>query len=444
MEFWWSAPLEHLEWDARAAEVAAPAVSAARATRAQRLDFALATSKNALCGLEAEWNALFASARGASCMFLGFNWLWHWCDHYLDQSRQQLAIVTGRHEGRLVMVWPLVIERRFGVKTARFAGAPVSQYGDILVDAHAPDHHEWIAEAWGYITRELAVDVVHLCKVRADSCLLPLLRRLGANASNQQSAPFIGLAGGGAKFEAFDQRYCAKDRKNRRRKRKRLAELGAIGFQRIACPQRAVAALCEAMRWKRTWLEDEARVSTALADDRFDRFFAGVLTSPDRPVGAEVFELTLDGRPVAIKIALTAGDHRGMHFTAYDKTLDKCSPGALLVEEMIGHGLADGVTTLDFLAPAFAYKLDWATGAVAVCDYSLAVTGAGALFEGVYVQGLRPRLQRLLSNGPAPLRRLAGSLVQAVWRRGQVATEESVRSRIPAVLAPDSDRHDGL
>ena len=46
----------------------------------------------------------------------------------------ELAIVTARRNGSLVMVWPLVLERSNGLSTLSWMGDPVSQYGDVLVD----------------------------------------------------------------------------------------------------------------------------------------------------------------------------------------------------------------------------------------------------------------------------------------------------------------------
>ena len=71
--------------------------------------------------LEAEWAALEARVEAPHQVFQSFNWCWHWCNHYLPRANGgkpslELAIVTGRMAGRLVMVWPLVTERKLGVR----------------------------------------------------------------------------------------------------------------------------------------------------------------------------------------------------------------------------------------------------------------------------------------------------------------------------------------
>ena len=394
----------------RLTEVAAPEA-------ANSLNLTLVTSVQDLAQLEPEWQALWDGADGACRIFLSFNWVWHWCQQYLDSNGAGLAIVTGRRNGQLVIVWPLVLETSLGARMVSFLGAPVSQYGDVLVDRCEPQHQEWLDESWAFIKAHLAPDIAHLRKVRDDSAVAPLLGRAGAKSTNHQLAPFITLSGE-ADFETFDECHSARDRKNRRRKRKRLGEQGSVGFRRSRGEPAATMAFKQAMAWKRSWLKEGVRSSTALSNLRFDQFFAAVLGDPVRRIGAEVFELTLDGKSIATKVAMTCGAYRGMYFTAYDKAHEKCSPGSLLVEEMIAEGLADGITTLDFMAPAYDYKMEWASGTMAVADYSLPLSAVGGLYHGIYVQQLRPRLQKLAARGPIPLRRLMSGAVKLMGGNG--------------------------
>jgi len=399
-------------WLGRSRRTASAGEPAKPACCAAPLDFSVITDKGELARFEPEWNSLWANAEGPVRLFLSFNWLWHWQQHYLSNGTAQLAVVVGRHQGKAVVIWPLVIARTLGLRTVSFAGAPVSQYGDILVDRTQPGHEARIFDAWTHMTSALAPDIVHFRKVRAGSAAAMLMQRLGANQTNPQAAPCINLAGL-SNFDEFDARFSAKDRKNRRRRRKMMSEQGVPGFRRSSGSADAIAAFNQAMQWKRRWLEEGALLSTALTDDRFDRFFASVLGETDRPAGAEVFELSLDGKPVSIKIAVTSGNYRGLHLTAYDRAHEKFSPGRLMVERVVETSLADGVTELDFLAPAYPYKLDWTETAVAIHDYSLPVTMAGGLFDRVYLQSLHPQLRRLAHNGPQSLRRLGAALLKA-------------------------------
>jgi len=81
-----------------------------------RTELQLITARRDFDALEAEWNDLFTRAGRPTQVFQSFNFCWHWANHYLSSSpggipRLTLSIVTGRRNGRLIVVWPLVSER---------------------------------------------------------------------------------------------------------------------------------------------------------------------------------------------------------------------------------------------------------------------------------------------------------------------------------------------
>lgn len=390
--------------------------SATQKLTASGLELSVISSRDGLASIATQWLALWGKCPGASGLFLSFPWVEVWCRRYLDPKSTVLAIVVGHHRGELSMVWPLAIERHMGIRTACMIGTPVSQYSDILIDASHADHQNWMHEGWDFIKHKLAVDILHLCKVRDDSALAVWLKTLKSEASNPESAPYISLHGA-KNFEAVDERFLNKDRKNRRRQRKRLGELGTVGFRRSSASSEATTSFDQAMAWKREWIAAGGHVSAAFASRQFDQFFTSLLGDGAALAGVETFELTLDGKPVAIKIAITCGNYRGMHLTAYDRAFEKCGPGALLVEDMIRAGIADGINTLDFLAPAFDYKLDWASGSVGVADHALPVTGKGKAYHAIYIRMLRPRLKKLAADGPLPVRRLIAAVAKRAGRQ---------------------------
>jgi CelD/BcsL family acetyltransferase involved in cellulose biosynthesis len=95
--------------------------------------FAIVRDRAAFAALAPEWNALFESSGRPHQIFHTFGWLWRWTQHYRD-SNVELTIVTGRREGRLALLWPLASTRLFGLRILSFMGAPLSQYGDALVE----------------------------------------------------------------------------------------------------------------------------------------------------------------------------------------------------------------------------------------------------------------------------------------------------------------------
>ena len=135
----------------------------------------LVTTRDGFEALEKDWNALFDRAGRDIQLFQGFNWLWHWANHFLPKAGEagpQLAIVTAYLDGRLVMVWPLVSERLGPLTRLSWMGEPVSQYGDLLID-DVPDAQALLRAAWDFVTRRTGASVLKLRKVRDDAAIAP-------------------------------------------------------------------------------------------------------------------------------------------------------------------------------------------------------------------------------------------------------------------------------
>ena len=359
--------------------------------------------------LEAEWNDLFRRASRSAQLFQTFNWNWHWANHYLpampsDRRGPSLAVVTVRRDGRLVMLWPLVLERVAGLEVLGWMGEPASQYGDVLAE-DLPDGLQLMRQVWRFITTRLGADAISLRKVRADATIAPLLRELGVQQTAAAEAPYLDLASA-PDFARYELRYTAKARKNRRRLTRRLAEQGPFALERHTGGAEARAAAPQAIALKREWIKHTGRVSTALADQRFAAFFADVAEGRIRLAGCGVTVLKSKGEPAGIAIDITCGTRRAAHIIVHDPRLDSFSPGTLLLEAWIKGASADGIAIFDLLAPAYAYKLDWADGTVAVGDFAQGLTLAGRAYVHLYLGFARRTAKAAAEALPHALSRL--------------------------------------
>jgi CelD/BcsL family acetyltransferase involved in cellulose biosynthesis len=370
--------------------------------------------------LEAEWNDLFDRAGRDAQLFQTFNWNWHWANHYLQSARRTLAIVTVRQSGRLVMLWPLLIERSGGLKVLRWMGEPVSQYGDVLAE-NAADTPALMRQAWRFLTEDLGADAIFLRKVRADAVIAPLLAEVGLLQTASAQAPCLDL-GDAPDFARYETRYSGKARKNRRRLMRRMSEHGAIEVVRHDGGPGARAAALEAIALKAKWIKTTGRLSAALADQRFAAFFADVADGRGRPAGCRLTVLKTKGETAGIAIDVTSGKHRAAHVIVHDPALDSFSPGTLLLQEWIRGACADGIATFDLLAPAYAYKLDWADRSVAVGDHAQGLTFAGRSYVRVFLGLVRPRLKAAAEALPQLLEPVR-AMARLLRPRGKPAVE---------------------
>lgn len=372
---------------------------------------------DAITALAAEWTALERRAGPTLQAFNTQAWNRRWLTAYITSpgTGPRPVVVAAREQGRLVLVWPLLVQRRFGLRLTTFIGAPVSQYGDVLVE-HRQDSSQIIAAALELIASRLKPDALWLRKVRDDAALAPVLAHSDAHRSETLAAPFVALAdaSGPVRYESL---YSTKALKNRRRLLRRLEESGTVVFEDHRGGDRARDLVDMAFAMKRAWLAERGLVSTAIDDDRALAFFRDAAAAPQQDGGAWVSTLLLDGRPIAINVMLEAGNRIYAHIITYDLAYARSGVGVLLMEHCIRTAIAEGRMVFDLLAPADPYKSDWADASVGVHDWCLPLTGRGRLYEIVYLGGARRLAKRLLDKIPCSMRQRLRALRQRLRGR---------------------------
>lgn len=375
------------------------------------VQFALVTDRASFDALEGEWTELTQKHARPEQVFQTFAWCWHWANHYVSADRDgrpRLCIVTGRSEGRLVLIMPLVTERRVGMTELRWLGEPVSQYFDVVAAPEA-QNEATLAAAWQFAVSATRADVANLRKVRADALVSGLLAAIGARVTASEEAPFIPFFRWPC-FADYDATLSSKARKNRRRQRRRLEEHGEI-IHRIDCETEDAASLAAmAIELKREWLRDKDRISLALTDDRFAAFFSDVAHGRGRPVGVKVLSLRAGQDIAALQIAIDHKRSRFLHLAVYRPEFEKCAAGSLLLEDNLAAVQADGIAIFDFLAPRHAYKMEFTDVTVPVYDHALAMSLKGRLWAE-HVLPMRSRLKLMVENGPAPVRRVLAKIL---------------------------------
>ena len=378
-----------------------------------RTELQLITARRDFDALEAEWNDLFTRAGRPTHVFQSFNFCWHWANHYLSSSpggipRLTLSIVTGRRNGRLIMVWPLVSERVRGVTQTFWMGNPVSQYGDVLLDGEA-DALPVMRAGLDFLRARSNSDLLRLRRVRSDSNVAPLMGVIDAQVTDRQLAPYMDLTTA-TDFAAFEQRYSGKTRKNRRRLARRLEEKGAVEFVRLRGGDEARALAIQSIKLKSSWLKDRGLVSNAIADERMSRVFADLAEGKLKPVECIVSAMKSNGEAAALEVSFACKGRLAMHLIAFNLEYEKSGAGVLLLEQSLKKGYDEGLAVYDMLAPGDPYKFDWCDRSDAVSDWVKPLSLKGHLYARLYL-ALRGPAKALLKNMPQPMRRLLSKTV---------------------------------
>ena len=376
-------------------------------TTADAVVFDIVRSRAGLEALSTEWTALFERCGRPHQVFQTFNWNWQWAQAFLSSTAQTspIAILTGRSNGRLVTLWPMVLERRGPLVELSWMGEPVSQYGDVLLDNTVADPLSVLRAGWNHIVATLKPDLARLRKVRGDAVIAPLLDALGSLHTAKLEAPYIDLTKA-ANFAAYEERFPNRARRNRRRQMRRLEEIGSVTFEHLAEGAEASQFAETGIALKRQWLIDRGYVSPALADARMSRFMVAATAASTHSTAARVSVLHAGDQRAAIQIGFDCLKTRALHVIVYDRQFEKMAAGVLHLEEAIRHGFDEGLERIDLLAPAAAYKLDWADGTVAVVDHAIGLSTTGRAYARVYLGYLRNRLKAVVERLPHKVRQL--------------------------------------
>lgn len=379
------------------------------------LSVQLITDRAGFDALEEEWDDLYARAGGFSNPFLSFGWCWHWCNHFLGKdSGTELCILTGRRFGHLVMIWPMVRQRVGGMTTLTWLGAPVSQYGDVLAE-HGEARQSLLASGWDYLRREVPVDFISLWKVRGDSAIAPLLKRLDVRITRADRAPYADLSSAPT-FADYAQRFSSSRNKKRRRSIRQLENRGPVDHTFLYEGREARSLCLQILEMKRQWLSDKGVVSSGLSDPRTEAFFADVAEGLGHPTGCRVTALTCGDDVVAGEVSFACGDSVSSHIVVFNRSYDRQSPGLLLTQDQLRLCKEYGYRRYDFMGPCEQHKLDWADGAVELNDYAVASTLRGRIWVNGYLSWGRPRLKRLANSIPAGVRGRIARLHPALAR----------------------------
>jgi CelD/BcsL family acetyltransferase involved in cellulose biosynthesis len=365
------------------------------------LDIRVIETDGTLSAAGDAWDALFALSAPQQVFQSRFV-LRHWAAHYLG-PRARPILVTGWRGERLVMLWPLVMRRRHGLKQLGFMGLPIAQFCDVLLSPR-DDPAELLAAGWAAVAG-LGADLISLARLRADSNLLkaelprPAIRHradLSAYADLPRRAGPDGPSGA----------YPPRERSNHRRRLRRLAEHGEIVFAEIRPGPEARDLAGAAVRMKRRSLRRHGIVAPTVADPRFDAVFRGLAGDPASPL--RISAIRRDGAPIAVDISLDHQQTSFGHVLAVDPDHQRGGVGRILVHHSFANALRRGNTRFDLMPPVHDYKREHADGFVDVADVALPISRKGRLYCALRPWRLRPAVKTALGPLPGPIaRRLA-------------------------------------
>lgn len=291
---------------------------------------------------------------------------------------------------RLLGLFPMRVARRYGFCPRLLTGwiHPFSVLGVPLVDRDEPE--ETVA-AWldGVAGEPALPNVAMLPAVSVEGPFAAALERVLADRGIAYTdfglLKRALLAPGGDRANYLAQAMGAKHRKELPRRRRRLAELGAVTHDVLTAEPDVTAALerfleIEASGWKGRRGTAGMNCPTRLS------FFRQAITALARDGKARIDLLRVGDRVIATSIALRSGNTLFGWKMAYDEGYAKYSPGAQLVLDLTKDVLADDdIARIDSCAAANHPMIDhlW-HDRVAIADRMLPVqAGHETMFDAM-------------------------------------------------------------
>ena len=342
-------------------------------------------------GLRQDWERLAAINHHGSC-FQAPDMLGLWARHFAKRP-DKLKTVVVRQGSRAVLIWPLAVSRKNPVRIVSGAGAPITQYDDMLLDPDC-NRRDALSTAMACIAAEIRPDIMAFSNLRAGGPVTEALGPAATAGCEPEGAPFTDLSGG---LDGVRSAMKTRARQNQRKRMQKFREAGAEEFRIAETPAEAEAWLGEILTAKRKWLTATGRYSRAFNDPRTAaclRDMARSLVAP-APKSSRIViaKLSLDGVMAAMEFAFVHNGTYYLYIGAFSEELGHFGPGNVLTEKAMEWCVANGITRYDMMAPRTRNKGEWQTGEVEVTDRILPLTKLGEFYTATVLRKLGPAVR---------------------------------------------------
>jgi CelD/BcsL family acetyltransferase involved in cellulose biosynthesis len=396
------------------------------------LELAVIETSREFLDLRDEWKALCERTE-SSHFFHSFTWcsqIWH---SVASVRGRKLHLVVGRLCGRLVLVWPLMVDGR----VLRMLSSDTLEYRDVIVEDDVRSE-AWVRAAWQMVKCTPGVDLFLFQNLRAPSNLDRLLRQ------NSDALP----VGGGwclvihldryAGWDLYAKRLPKSMISDQRRQWARAREvLPGLAFEVLKGEGKIAATLEWIMDRKLEWLREKGKNDEQFRAPEIRSFFHDASRAARRHGNLLCARLGDTTTTISAGFGYQFRDQFLFHVFAYDMGFSRLSPSRLFLECLVRWCLENGTATFDFMPGDEPYKTVWADDYVRTDSYTGPLTRWGELLLHWHttvrkrMRLLRP-IKMAYARLPPTLRR---NLRKQLTKYGFLGVELEPRSALPQISA---------
>ncbi len=341
-------------------------------------------------------------------IFQTYAWVSTWWNSLGAAGDAQPRIVVGLLAGKPVVLVPLAVRQRYGVRQLSWLGGKWSDYNAPVFSA---EFATLVSKASGSSAAGLLKQIwAEIAAAAGSADYIELPRHAPAvnggepNPLFDPAAPLEDNAAHlldlcGSEHEVMAALHGPKTWKGFSRKEKKLASLGKLAFTEMTDGMLKARTIEQMLLWKRQELQERG-ASNPFTSAANVAFLANV--ARQGPHLARVFALTLDDAPVATALCLADRENLLLYQTAYDREHGRNSPGALLFHKLIALAAREGYATFDLAFGDDAYKANLCNRTVTLSHASMPLTARGTL--ACLAASARVAGRRTIKHNPALLR----------------------------------------
>ena len=327
-----------------------------RTMAADAVSFDVVCDIESFRALQPEWDALWHLADGQFFQAFAF------CHASLIAedmgSRRKLHCVTGRQNGRLVFVWPLLIYWKGLWKYAVPLGPQNRSPSDILVASEC-DREQIVKSAWDAAVKSTGADVMELWRVRSDSLLCQCATTYAATRRTKHEPTYYATLRGLEDWDAFCRSRPGRSKHPDyvRRKLAKHLEFSVEILDRN--DDRTSSVVNWLVSHKREWAHLKDIDSQWVFSESSGKFWDDLVLNPIYEADVfRLFVLTHQELPLAALIVAVGESRVDFLTVTYELNLAKLSPGTVLLDECVKWAFDHGLD-VDFTPGNEPYKLSW-------------------------------------------------------------------------------------
>ena len=312
----------------------------------------------------------------AECYFFQtFQWSKHWFDVVGNSEGYYATVLVVYDEGEIKMILPFAQKKKWGVKVIEWMGGIQTDYKAPLINPNFVFSEKDFAKTWKKISNILIANGISYCFFENQPQLI-------GNVQNPfyhfftpyriEYAHSVQLPNETSEY--FSTSVRKKILADSRRQRKRLGDLGKLGFL-IADSKNLYDELTQVMIKQKQRRFLEMNVRNILANHKVQDFYASFQNSFLHCSG-----LKLNSTIIATHWGIV---FRGRFYYLMPSfeggVIGKYSAGRLLLEELINWSIDNRCHTFDFTIGGESYKKDWCEKEMAIGRSMFALSFKGEL-----------------------------------------------------------------